>query len=479
MSCIYCINFIKLKNYRILYNNSLNETSTTIRTLAGLPNNKRGLRKLQTILHTIQSLWSSLSLPFIPKPTSPFTTEQRLLSDFHRLENTMETSSGVFKGILDRFQGITVESEHEFNATDDFPEKLKRSLDYWQRERNRAIWFKVSEKHSNWIPALTKNGFQFHNARNGYLTLVRWLPENEYKNLPPCAHTMLGVGGLVVNKQRKEILVVSDRYALIPNSWKLPGGFTEPKENLVESGIREVHEETGIETEYETMISIRHSHGGLFDTSDLYFVMALTPKNFNIKRDEREISKAKWMPFEEYLNHPNVHETNRHFLRIYLDYQKCGLCFVLKKAKHQILKKEYCLYFIKSILEESDEEEGSFEGKSYLRFRTNMTSYIDLSTVEKSMAHAGTQLCTMAHKLHQVERCLDCCNLEELDDLSMLELLESMHEVRNEYQNLRKDIQEVQQLQRDVSTTLRCQLRTMHQTYQLLKKRLELKADQH
>lgn len=45
------------------------------------------------------------------------------------------------------------------------------------------------------------------------------------------------------------------------------------------------------------------------------------------------------------------------------------------------------------------------------------------------MAHAGTQLCTMAHKLHQVERCLDCCNLEELDDLSMLELLESMHEV--------------------------------------------------
>uniref|UniRef100_D3TNH0 Putative nudix hydrolase FGF-2 n=1 Tax=Glossina morsitans morsitans TaxID=37546 RepID=D3TNH0_GLOMM len=355
MSCIYCINFIKLKNYRILYNNSLNETSTAIRTLAGLPNNKRGLRKLQTILHTIQSLWSSLSLPFIPQPTSPFITEQRLLSDFHRLEDVMETPSGVFKGILDRFQGITVESEHEYNATDDFPEKLKRSLDHWQRKQNRAIWFKVSEKHSNWIPALTKNGFQFHHARDGYLTLVRWLPENEYKNLPPCAHTMLGVGGLVVNKEREEILVVSDRYALIPNSWKLPGGFIEPKENLVESGIREVHEETGIETEYETMISIRHSHGGLFDTSDLYFVMALTPKNFNIKRDEREISKAKWMPFEEYLI-IQMFMNKSSFSKIYLDYQKCGLCFVLKKAKHQILKKEYCLYFMKFKSKKSDEK---------------------------------------------------------------------------------------------------------------------------
>ncbi|XP_037827110.1 uncharacterized protein LOC119615110 [Lucilia sericata] len=106
------------------------------------------------------------------------------------------------------------------------------------------------------------------------------------------------------------------------------------------------------------------------------------------------------------------------------------------------------------------------------------SSYQDLSDLEKSVAHAGTQLCTMAHKLHEVERCLDCNNLEEIDDICVLELLESMSEVRNEYINLRKDIQEVQQLQRDVTTSIRGQMRNMHQTYQMLKKRLELKAQQ-
>lgn len=51
-------------------------------------------------------------------------------------------------------------------------------------------------------------------------------------------------------------------------------------------------------------------------------------------------------------------------------------------------------------------------------------------------------------------------------------------QVRNEYINLRKDIQEVQQLQRDVTSSIRGQMRNMHQTYQMLKKRLELKAQQ-
>lgn len=61
----------------------------------------------------------------------------------------METSSGVFKGILDRFQGITVESEHEYNATDDFPEKLKSiisSFSYLNRNvyiRKNSLIFRI------------------------------------------------------------------------------------------------------------------------------------------------------------------------------------------------------------------------------------------------------------------------------------------------------------------------------------------------
>ncbi|EDV92194.1 uncharacterized protein LOC6565844 [Drosophila grimshawi] len=102
----------------------------------------------------------------------------------------------------------------------------------------------------------------------------------------------------------------------------------------------------------------------------------------------------------------------------------------------------------------------------------DMSGYQDISALEKSVANAGTQLYTMTHKLHAVERSLDRTAMEEMDDMEVMELLESMTEVTHEYQNLRKDIQEVQQLQRDVSTSIRYQMSSMQQTFQMLKKRI-------
>jgi len=53
-----------------------------------------------------------------------------------------------------------------------------------------------------------------------------------------------------------------------------------------------------------------------------------------------------------------------------------------------------------------------------------------------------------------------------------------MTEVKNEYQNLRKDLKEVQQLQKEMTTTLIYQRQAMLQTFRMLKKRLELKTIQ-
>lgn len=45
-------------------------------------------------------------------------------------------------------------------------------------------------------------------------------------NIPPYAHTMIGVGAVVVN-DKSEILVVREKYYTYPH-WKLPGGYVEP-----------------------------------------------------------------------------------------------------------------------------------------------------------------------------------------------------------------------------------------------------------
>ncbi|XP_037935542.1 nudix hydrolase 8 isoform X2 [Teleopsis dalmanni] len=259
----------------------------------------------------------------------------------------MDAPPGTFSGSSDRFNGITVESEAEYEADDtDFECKLKKSLIHWKDCKRRCIWFKVKTEHADWIPRLVKFGFDYHHAKPGYAMLCYWLPTEEEPNLPKYAHTMLGVGGVLIN-DKNEILVVRDRYAQIPNSWKLPGGFVEPKEKLVDATIREVLEETGIDSTFITVISFRHTHIGNFDCSDIYAVLALKPKNMDIHLEEREITKAQWMPIEEYLKHPKVHETNRNFLKIYLEYKKRNLTFVCENAVHQILNVDYELYYMK------------------------------------------------------------------------------------------------------------------------------------
>lgn len=58
--------------------------------------------------------------------------------------------------------------------------------------------------------------------------MVRWLPKGtDTNNIPVAPHVMVGVGALVVNDEN-QILVVSEKNALIENSWKLPGGYVEP-----------------------------------------------------------------------------------------------------------------------------------------------------------------------------------------------------------------------------------------------------------
>ncbi|EDW86266.1 uncharacterized protein Dwil_GK17180 [Drosophila willistoni] len=257
----------------------------------------------------------------------------------------MDSPPDVFLGQVDRFRGVTVDGKNQNVDTAQFQTKLQKSLEFWRSNKNRAIWFHVYKEQADWVPILAANGFDFHHACTGVVAMYRWLPTDEESNLPNYAHTLLGVGGLVINDQ-DEILVVSDRFAMIPNSWKLPGGYVEPRENLVDAAIREVEEETGIKTEFRSVVCLRHAHGGNFGCSDIYVVIGLKPNNLDFKRCEREIAKLQWMPVQEYLQHPQVHETNRHFVRTYLDYQKRGLVLTCRSDVHQVLKKEYRLYYV-------------------------------------------------------------------------------------------------------------------------------------
>ncbi|XP_050300711.1 uncharacterized protein LOC126739189 [Anthonomus grandis grandis] len=281
--------------------------------------------------------------------------------------SSISSSSSVFQGCGDRFDGITVSSDKEPCETSEFIKKLSTSLDTWRSQKKRGIWFKVHLNQSEWVPLLIKNGFKYHHAKQDYVMLYMWLPTDESDNVPHYAHTLLGVGAVVVN-EKNQVLVIKEKYFYRVPMWKLPGGYVEPGENIVDAAIREVMEETGISTEFQSILSLRQGHGGMFGCSDIYVVVNLKALSSKIEKCEREVTDCQWMNIEEYLSHPHVHELNRFFVTKLLHHRKHNLKIDCHHGIHQILNKPYTVC---SVVKQDDLEDlaeipfSSFSGKSY------------------------------------------------------------------------------------------------------------------
>lgn len=137
-------------------------------------------------------------------------------------------------------------------------------------------------------------GFQFHRAEGECAMLFRWLPDTECK-VPPFATHHCGVGAVALHND--DILVVREKGRY--NQWKLPGGLIDLGEDIGDAVAREVREETGVISEFRSVIAIRHSHNIQFGRSDMYWICRVEALSTDIVIDD-EIADATWMPLEEF-----------------------------------------------------------------------------------------------------------------------------------------------------------------------------------
>ncbi|KAI3492895.1 hypothetical protein L1887_42390 [Cichorium endivia] len=224
------------------------------------------------------------------------------LMDQVTIENEVEKVQ-LLPAENDDHEGIVVELKEEMDS-DVFLTLLRTSMSHWTMQGKKGIWIKIPIHLVNLVEPTVKEGFHYHHAEPDYLMLVKWIPKTE-NTIPANASHRVGVGAVVLNDKR-EMLVVQEKNGILKGKgiWKVPTGIVDVGEDISDGVIREVKEETGIDTEFEQVLAFRQWHNVLFGKSDLFFVCMMRPLSFDIQIQELEIEAAKWMPLEEVAAQP-------------------------------------------------------------------------------------------------------------------------------------------------------------------------------
>ena len=185
-----------------------------------------------------------------------------------------------------------------------FHTKLEATITAAQQLGKTAIWITIPICSARLIEEASKLDFEFHHAEGTTATLNKWISSEESR-IPTYATHQVGVGAVVINSN-DEILVVREKRRNY-RPWKVPGGLAELGEDLDEAVEREVLEETGIQTKFQSVLGVRHVHGAQFGRSDLFFVCRLEPipdeESGSIPcpvAQEGEIEAVSWQPLKEY-----------------------------------------------------------------------------------------------------------------------------------------------------------------------------------
>ena len=195
--------------------------------------------------------------------------------------------------------------------------ELEGNLEQWRASGVNTVWVHLrAPEHGTLLTTLTGPPFNFdiHHGKGKDVTLCRWLPSTPSK-VPTYGGTQIGVGGIAVDEQGR-FLLIRERTGSV---FKFPGGLSEPGEGFDECVKREVYEETGVRTQFEGVIGLRHMHGLAFGVSDVYCITLLRPLTHTITIDPGEIAEGVWSDGEAFVastTHPLMKIAGRKALAV-------------------------------------------------------------------------------------------------------------------------------------------------------------------
>lgn len=212
----------------------------------------------------------------------------------------------------------------------------------WRLDGRKSVWLPVPMQRGGVMAALEPLGFQFHHAQGSQAMLLAWLPDTP-SLVPPFATHQVGVAGVCVDDDRGRVLVVKERGRGGTSHWKFPGGLADQGEHFGDTCVwrglcwrlgvlplcrrfsrrvpcggsaeRELFEETGCRSAFQSVLCFRHQHGRAFGVSDLYVMCRMRPQSFELSPCQQEILAAEWLSFDAFFA-TSTHAMNRMALRL-------------------------------------------------------------------------------------------------------------------------------------------------------------------
>jgi 8-oxo-dGTP pyrophosphatase MutT (NUDIX family) len=223
----------------------------------------------------------------------------------------LESTTNPFGGVVTRPDGLPQDPDR-------LRLQLADSVAAWKAQGSLAVWMEVPISLSQLIPVAVEAGFTFHHSGDDYLMMIHRIVPGTY--LPPYATHYIGAGGVVIN-EAGELLVVREKYGFRgrPAQFKLPGGALLEGEHLVDALEREVLEETGVRTKFESLVCFRHWHQYRYGKSDIYFVCRLNPLSSEIVMQAEEIAECRWLPVADFMASGDIGTFNKTIVQAALD----------------------------------------------------------------------------------------------------------------------------------------------------------------
>jgi ADP-ribose pyrophosphatase YjhB (NUDIX family) len=195
-------------------------------------------------------------------------------------------------------------------STEEFESRMTKTLAKFRVEKVKGVYLELGLNQVGLIEVAAKNGFTFHHTLDNFLTMQAWMPTGKNR-LPAYATHYVGVGGLTIDFKTGQVLVIKEKQGNDTFSWKIPGGLVDVGEYVGEAAVREVREETGIESEFKGVVTLREKKNYNFGRNDIYFICLLEPLTALIDMCQVEVSKCKWIPIEEWKQQEFLVETQK------------------------------------------------------------------------------------------------------------------------------------------------------------------------